>query len=63
MRAPHLWEERFAAVGQAAAEALTERGPGFDVTASWGGATIPTEADAAKVIAWPQARFGARAGR
>jgi diguanylate cyclase (GGDEF)-like protein len=36
---------RFGAVGRAAAEALTESGPGFDVTASWGAATIPAEAD------------------
>jgi len=35
---------RFDAVGRAAAEALTESGPGFDVTASWGAAKIPAEA-------------------
>ncbi len=87
-------EGRFYAVGLAATEALTQSGPGFDVTASWGEATIPTEAnspsealqladtrmyaqkesrrlaldegavpDVAKVIAWPQATFGAQAGK
>ena len=85
---------RFDAVGRAAAEALTESGPGFDVAASWGAATIPAEADspagvlqladmrmyaqkesrqlavgdkavpdAAKVNAWVEATFGAKAGR
>jgi diguanylate cyclase (GGDEF)-like protein len=38
-------KERFDAVGRAAAEALTKSGPGFEVTASWGAAMIPAEAD------------------
>jgi two-component system, cell cycle response regulator len=37
-------EDRFDAVAQAAAEALTESDRGVEVTSSWGGATIPTEA-------------------
>jgi two-component system cell cycle response regulator len=37
--------ERFDAVAKRAAEALTECDRGVEVTASWGGAAIPTEAD------------------
>jgi two-component system, cell cycle response regulator len=37
-------EERFEAVARAATEALTEHDRGVEVTASWGAATIPSEA-------------------
>jgi diguanylate cyclase (GGDEF)-like protein len=38
-------EDRFDAVTDAAAQALTARGKGFAVSASWGAATIPREAN------------------
>lgn len=37
-------EERFDAIAREAAGALSARGPGFDVAASWGAAAIPREA-------------------
>lgn len=40
----HGWEERDA-LGVRAAEALTARGSGFDLSAAWGIASIPEEAD------------------
>jgi two-component system cell cycle response regulator len=38
-------EERFAAVAREAAKALSTSGKGFEVSAAWGMATIPREAD------------------
>jgi len=43
-------EERFDAATRQAAEALTESGPGYDVTASWGAATVPGEADSPSAV-------------
>lgn len=40
----------FDAATRRAAQALTESGPGYDVTASWGAATVPDEADEASAV-------------
>jgi diguanylate cyclase (GGDEF)-like protein len=40
----------FDAATRRAAEALTESGPGYDVTASWGAATVPGEADSPSAV-------------
>jgi diguanylate cyclase (GGDEF)-like protein len=54
-------EDRFDAVSRKAASALSARGPGFEVSASWGAATVPAEAaDPAEVLRLADVRMYAQ---